>query len=111
QAARGPGQGVRHGRGVRSRGVRRAPPGEARGRVRRGPRRPPHALAKGIHKHLGKAAPAAEAEPEPAADDEEHESPDALESKRDAIASLIKESGLPKDLYTKEMIAALAKKP
>ena len=65
-----------------------------------------HGMAKAIQKHLPQAEEEAAApgeEPAPKADDA-----DAQESKKDAIAGLIRESGMPKDFYTKEDLARLA---
>ena len=81
------------------------------------------ALGKHVAKHLGKSkedesdpdgddAHRSQHQKEDAADgdDDSDDAKDAQESKRDAIAGLIRESGLPKDYYTKEMIAHLVKK-
>ena len=69
-----------------------------------------HKMAKGIAAHIGKAAAGEagnpDAEPAPKADDA-----DAAESKRDALAGLIKESGLPKDFYDKSELTRLGKMP
>ena len=68
------------------------------------------ALGKHVAKHLGKSKDDESADPDEVPKDDEDASADAQESKRDAIAGLIRESGLPKDFYTKDMISVLSKK-
>jgi hypothetical protein len=62
-------------------------------------------MAKALTGHIAKVSG-----DEPAPEDED-EGADAQESKRDAIASLIKESGLPEGVYDKAELARLAKLP
>jgi hypothetical protein len=64
-----------------------------------------HGMAKALTGHIAKVSG-----DEPAPEDED-EGADAQESKRDAIASLIKESGLPEGVYDKAELARLAKLP
>ena len=72
-----------------------------------------HGMAKAVATHLGKVTDT-EATPEPAATPAKATpvpDADAQESRRDALAGLIKESGLPEGAYSKEEIVSLQTLP